>query len=109
MSIGGALKIAFSPLVGTAIFYGIVFAMALISMLVIEREPLSQAIAYALGYLAWAMSLKLILGAVFDVFVGQFDGVLLRGTMLLLATILAIGGMILLMPFLSEYANRARF
>lgn len=104
MNIGRALKIAVSPLIGTAIFLGIVVAMALIQFLLIEPESVSQAVVYALGYLAFAISLKLVLGAVFGLFISQVDGVPPRGAMLLLALILMAGGMFLLMPLLSEYA-----
>jgi len=104
MSISRALKITFSPLVGTAIFLVIVVVMALVQFLVIEPESLPQAAVYALGYLTFALSLKLILGAVFGLFVGRADVAPPRGAMLLIALILIVGGMFLLMPLLSEYA-----
>lgn len=104
MNIGRALKIAVSPLIGTAIFLGIVVAMALIQFLLIEPESVSQATIYALGYVAFAISLKLILGAIFGLFISHSDSAPPRGAMLLLALILMVGGMILFMPMLSEYA-----
>ncbi len=104
MSIGRVVKIAFSPLVGTTTLLGIVVATTLLQFLVIEHETLPQAAFYAIGYVAFTLSLKLILGAVFGLFVNQASGVSPRGSMLLLALILMIGGMFLLMPLLSEYA-----
>lgn len=104
MNIGRALKIAVSPLIGTVIFLGIIVAMALIQFLLIDSKSLSQATVYILGYMAFAISLKLVLGAVVGLFIGQADGAPPRGAMLLLALALMASGLFLLMPLLSEYA-----
>jgi len=105
MKIYRALRIAFKPTAGTAVFLGIIAAMALIQFVVIEPQSLSMVIAYVLGYLLFALSLKLILGAVFGIFVKHSGDTLPRGLMLLLAFILSVGAMLLLAPLLSEYAR----
>ena len=104
MSIGRVLGIAFLPAAGTVIFLGIVVLMALIQFVVIEPQAVSKVAAYALGYMFLALSLKLILGAVFGVFVETAGDALPRGAMLLLALVLTASGMFLLAPLLSEYA-----
>ncbi len=103
MSISRAAKIAFLPPVGTAIYLGIIVVMAIVQFGTIESTAPSQVVAYVFGYFAFALSLKLILSAVFGLFVGKSHVVLPRKAMLLLAVILMIVGMFLLMPFLVEY------
>jgi len=105
MKIYQALRIAFKPATGTAVFLGIIAAMALIQSVVIEPQSLSMVVACVLGYLLLALSLKLILGAVFGIFVKYSGDTLPRGTMFLLAFILSVGAMFLLAPLLSEYAK----
>lgn len=104
MSIGRAFRIAFLPSVGTMIFLGIVVGMTLVQFMVIEPQAFLMVAKYALGYLFLALSLKLVLGAMFGIFVGKTKEALPRGAMLLLAFVLLVSGMFLLAPLLLEYA-----
>jgi hypothetical protein len=105
MSIRQAVKITFLPALGTAVFLVLVGSMALIQFLVVEPEVPSRATRYTLGYIATALSLKSILGAVFGLFVGRENQTFPRGAMLFLATVFALAGTFLLLPLLLDHAG----
>ena len=59
MNMGKALKIAFRPRRGTAIYLGIMAAMALLEFAVIEHQPLLRVLMFTLAYLFLALAMKL--------------------------------------------------
>jgi len=103
MNIRRAIIIAFLPPVGTIIYLGIVASMTLIQFIIVESKTSLQLIIFVLGYLFLALSLKLILGAIFGIFIGCAGDKIPRGAMLLLAFILIASGMFLLAPLLCGY------
>ena len=103
MDINRALKIAFKPVVGTAIFLAVVAIMAVVQFAGIEAQTPTMTIAYTLGYLFFALSLKLILSAVFGVFVETIGEALPRGAMFILAFIFLMIGLLLLVPLLDDF------
>jgi hypothetical protein len=105
MNIYRVLKIVFFPAKGSAIFLGTVVIMALIQFVLINPQVLLKVTAYTFGYVFWALSLKLILGVIFGVFVEITEEHSPRGMMLLFALVLIASGMILLAPLLLEHSD----
>ena len=107
MNMGEALKIAFRPRRGTAIYLGIMAAMALLEFAVIEHQPLLRVLMFTLAYLFLALAMKLYIHVFFPLFLRCADHTLPRGSMFLLAVIFHASAVGLISPLLLDHINKA--
>lgn len=105
MNMGKALKIAFRPRKGTAIYLGIMAAMALVEFAIIEHQLFSRVVMFTLGSVLMALAVKLYAHVSFPLFLRCADHTLPRGSMFVLAVILHVSGGLLLLPLLWEHAQ----
>ncbi len=105
MRMGEAIKIAFLPQTGTAIYLAINAVLFLVGCLFIEPQPFWNILSATLGCVLLALAGKLYIGVFFGLTFGIVGDDPPRGSMLLMAVILHICSGAFIFPFLIEYGR----